>query len=247
MPKQTRYSRWLAISGLLALIFLLSSCQSGCGSSNSTNKPSQPTAQQLISQAQDAIQQVKSYHFNLTTTHPGVPGGYSSFLINTADGDIQVPDRLQARANALIEGFAISTQVIAIGNQQYYTDPLTGTWAQTTNLLDPRTITNSHTGVAGILGHIEHPTPPVNSNVGATPCWSINGDLDARYLAVIAGQATRPGSILTTTVCIGKSDNLPYLFRMQGIAMQGDTAQTVRTLVLSHFNEPLSIIEPQMQ
>ena len=246
MPRQVRYSRWLTISGLLALIFMLASCQSGCGSSNSTNKPSQPTAQQLIRQAQDAIQQVKSYHFNLTATHLGEPKAYPTFLITTAEGDIQVPDKLQAKPNALALGFAIS-KIIAISNQQYYTTSFTpGTWTQTTNLLDPRRITNSRTGVAGILGRIEHPTPPVNSNVGGTSCWNINGNLDARYLSVITAQATQPGIILTTTTCIGKSDNLPYLFRMQGVAIQGDTAQTVRTFVLSRFNEPLSITEPQM-
>ena len=248
MPRQVRYSRCLAISGLFALIFILASCQSGCGSSNSTKKPSQPTAQQLIRQAQDAIQQVKSYHFNLTATHLGEPKAYPTFLITTAEGDIQIPDKLQAKADVIALGTTILTKIIAISNQQYYTTSFTpGTWTQTTNLLDPRRITNSRTGVAGILGHIEHPTPPVNSNVGGTSCWNINGNLDARYLSVITAQATQPGNILNTTVCIGKSDNLPYLFRMQGIALHGDTVQTVRTFVLSHFNEPLSITPPQMQ
>ncbi len=244
MSRQTRHSRWLAIGGLLGLMFILTSCQSG--TTNTIKKPSQPTAPQLISQAQDAIQQVKSYHFNLTTTHPGEPKAYSTFLINTVDGDIQIPDKLQAKANVIALGTTISTKIIAIGNQQYYTSPFTDTWTQTDNLLDPRTITNSHTGVAGILGHIEHPTPPVSSNVGGSPCWSINGNLDARYLSAITGQTTQPGRILNTTICVGKSDNLPYLMRMQGIAIQGDTAQTVRTFTLSHFNESLSITKPQI-
>jgi len=245
MPRQARYSRWLTIGGLLALIFILASCQSGCGSSNSINKPSLPTAPQLISQAQDAIQKVKSYHFNLSTTHPGKTTS-NSILIDKADGDIQVPDKLQAKANATAFGYTITTQVIAIANQQYYTDPITGSWTQATNLLDPRTITNSRTGIAGILGHIEQPTSPTDSNVGNIPCWSINGTLDARYLSVITGQTTQPGHMMNTTICIGKSDNLLYSLRMQGIAIQGDTAQTVRTFLLSRFNESLKISEPKM-
>lgn len=243
MPRKVRYSRWLTIGGLFALIFILASCQSGCGSS--INKPSLPTAPQLISQAQDAIQKVKSYHFNLSTTHPGKTTS-NAIQINKADGDIEVPDKLQANANATALGFAITTQIIAIANRQYYTDPITGTWTQTTNLLDPRTITNSRTGFAGILGHIEQLTSPINSTVNDIPCWSINGTLDAKYLSVIIGQTTQPGHIMNTTVCIGKSDNLPYSLRIQGIALQGDTVQTVRTILFSRFNELLTISEPQM-
>ncbi len=243
MPRQTQYSRWWAIGGLLTLIFLLASCQSSCGNSNIVKKPSRPTAQQLISQAQDEIQHVKSYHFTLTTLHPGPPSAYST-LINKADGDIQVPDKLQAKANAITLGFTISTQIIAIGNQQYYTNPFTGSWTQTTNLLDPRTITNAHTGVAGILGHLQHPSKPMDNNIDGVPCWGITGQLDASYLSVITGQAMQPGNLLSAVICIGKSDTLPYLISVQGIALQGDQVQTLRTFKLSHFNESLMISTP---
>jgi hypothetical protein len=246
MSRQARYSRWLMIGGLLTLIFILASCQSGCGSSsNNINKPALPTAPQLISQAQNAIQQVKSYHFNLSTAHSGKTTS-NAIQINKVDGDIEVPDKLQAKANAMALGFAITTQIIAIANQQYYTDPITGLWTQTTNLLDPRTITNSHTGFAGILGHIEQLTSPIKSNVSGIPCWSINGTLDAQYLSVITGQTTQPGHRMNTTICIGQSDSLLYSLRMQGIALQSDTMQTVRTILFSRFNESLRISEPQM-
>lgn len=245
MPRQTRYSRWFTIGGLLVLIFILASCQNGCSSSNGINKSFLPTAPQLISQAQNAIQQVKSYHFSLSTAHPGKTTS-SAIQINKVDGDIEVPDKLQAKANAMAFGLAITTQIIAIADRQYYTDPVTGLWTQTTNLLDPRTITNSRTGFAGILGHIKQLSSPTNSMINDIPCWSINGTLDAQYLSVITGQTISSGHIMKTTVCIGKSDNLPYSLRMQGIAIEGDTAQTVRTILFSRFNESLRISEPQM-
>jgi hypothetical protein len=244
MPRQTRYSRWLTIGGLFALILILASCQSGCGNTTSIKKPSLPTAPQLINRAQDVIQQVKSYHFNLATTHPGTPTS-SSIQINKADGDIQVPDKLQAKANAIVFGFAVTTQYIAIANRQYYTDPLTGLWTQTDQLMDPRTLTNRRTGIAGILGHIQQPTTPTNSNVGGIPCWNINGKLDAQYLSAITGQMTQAGNIVNTTVCIGKSDNLLYLISMRGITIRGDIAQTIRTFMLSQFNKAINIIEPK--
>jgi hypothetical protein len=246
MPRQTGYSRWITISGLLALIFILASCQSSCGNINKPKpKPKLLTAPQLLKQAQDAIQQVKSYHFTLSSTHLGTASD-NSIQITKAEGDILVPDKLQAKASANAMGFAITTQLIAIGNRQYYTDPLTGLWTETNHLLNPRILTNRRTGIAGILGHIEHPTTPTNGHVENTPCWLINGTLGARYLSVITIQPTQARQIIHITVCIGKSDNLPYQLRMQGVAVRGDTSQTVRTFLLSHFNEPLNIREPQV-
>jgi hypothetical protein len=243
MPRQTGYSRWITISGLLALIFVLASCQSSCGSP--TPKPKPPTAPQLLRQAQYAIQHVKSYRFTLSSTHQGkVTNG--AIQINKADGDVQVPDKLRAQATANAMGMIVTTQLIAIANRQYYTNPLTGLWTKTSHLLDPRTLTSRRTGIAGILGHIKHPTTPTNGNVENTPCWIINGTLDARYLSVITQQPAQARRTIHITVCIGKSDNRPYQLRMQGIAVQGDTRQTVRTILLSHFNEPLSITEPRV-
>jgi hypothetical protein len=84
----------------------------------------------------------------------------------------------------------------------------------------------------------------VDANVDGTPCWSIDGTLDAQYLAGITGGGAPAGSTVKVTTCIGKSDNLPYLIKMTGIAAQGDTDKTVRTFKLSKFNESLTITAP---
>ncbi len=216
---------------LLAIVLTLVAC----GGTNG------PTAQQLIKNAQVAIQKVKSYHFNLAVDNPGTGG---RLTIKTANGDILVPDKLRANANALVFGNAVKVQIIAIGDEQYVTDPITGNWIAVSGLLDPRTLSDSTTGVAAILGHIQDPSAPTDANVDGAPCWSIDGTLDARYLAGIAGGNAQAGSRVATTTCIGKSDNLPYLIRLSGIAVQGDTTQTVRTFKLSKFGENLTITAP---
>src|SRR5437879_6274768 len=70
------------LSGTLALILLLISC-------GGSNTPA-PTAQQLIQNAQAAIQKVSSYHFNLKAQNIGTT---SQLPIQSADGDIVVPDK----------------------------------------------------------------------------------------------------------------------------------------------------------
>jgi LppX_LprAFG lipoprotein len=237
MQKRSETSRSLSIwgvAGVLALVLLITAC----GGSTSNNGPN---AQQLIKNAQAAIQKVTSYHFNLTVDNPGTG---EVLVIKSADGDVLVPDKLQANASVLVLGNVAQVKIITIDGSQYVTDPITGSWQHTTGLLDPRTLSNSNTGVASILGHIQNPSTPTDSSVNGTPCWSINGTLDARYLASITGGGAPAGSIVAVTVCIGKANNLPYQIKMTGVAASGDNKDTVRTFTLSKFGEPLTIVAP---
>ena len=208
-----------------------------CGGSTATT----PDAHTLITQAQAAIQKVTSYHFNLTVDNPGTAG---ALIVKTADGDILVPDKLQANANALLFNNVVQVKIIAIGADQYITDPITNAWHKTSGLLDPRTLSDSKTGVAAILGNIQNPSTPTTSSVDGMPCWSINGTLDAKYLVAISGGGAPAGSTVKGTTCIGKSDNLPYLIKMSGIAAQNDSTNTVRNFKLSKFGESVTITAP---
>ena len=143
-----RMFSWLALACILALLL------GACGSANNT-----PDAHTLISQAQTAIQKVSSYHFSLAVDNPGTGG---ELTIKSANGDILVPDKLKALANVLVFNSVVQVQMISIGSQQYVTNPLTGSWMPTSGLLDPRTLSDSRTGVAAILGHIQNPGTPTD-------------------------------------------------------------------------------------
>jgi hypothetical protein len=214
--------------GTLMLGLLLA----GCGASTSST----PSAQQLIKDAQAAIRKVTAYHFNLKSQNIGTTG---SLPIQSADGDIVVPDRLQANASVIFNGGSAQAQIIAIGNTQYVN--VLGSWQQTSGLLDPRVLSDPQTGVAALLGHVQNPT---DSTSNGAPCWSITGTLQASSLAGITGGGVPASTTDTVTVCIGKNDTLPYLIVIKGIAAQGDTAQTVRTFTLSKFNEQITIVPP---
>src|SRR5579863_9943873 len=219
---------------LFTLVLLLAACG---GSSQSG--PAVPDAHQLIKKAQVAIQQVTSYHFNLKAVNIGTN---AQLPITSADGDIKVPDRLKATANAIFAGSNVQVQIIAIGNQQYIN--LFGAWQQTTGLLDPRALSDPQTGVAAILGHIQNPGTPTGSSVGGRDCWNIKGRLDPTYLSGIIGGGAPAGQLDDVSTCIGKSDNLPYQIVITGVAAPGDTAKTIRTFTLSNFGEQLDIEPP---
>lgn len=221
---------------LLALVAIFT--LTACGGSPAS---SPPDARTLITRAQAAIQKVTSYHFNLAVDNPGTG---SSLVIKTADGDILVPDKLKASANVLVIGNVVQVKIITIGANQYITDPISNNWLKTSGLLDPRVLSDANKGVPAILGHIQNPSAPADSSVDGNPCWSINGTLDAKYLAAITGGGAPAGSVVKVTTCIGKTDNLPYLIKMTGIAAPGDATNTARTFKLSKFGESLTITAP---
>jgi LppX_LprAFG lipoprotein len=223
----------LVLAEILCLLALLLSACGGSGSSQV------PDSKQLIKDAQAAILHVTSYHFKLVTANVGTQ---TKLPIESAEGDIVVPDKLKANANALLLGNIVQVQIIAIGDQQYIM--LFGGWQATTGLLDPRTLSDPQKGVASILGHIQNPSTPTDSTVNGRPCWQIKGKLDPAYLAGITGGGAPAGSTDDITSCIGKTDKLPYQIIIKGPAAAGDTDKTVRTLTLSNFNEQVTIEAP---
>lgn len=218
---------------LILLTFIFTACGG--------NSSSAPSAQQLIKNAQAAFSKVSAYHFNLVADNAGA-GGF--LVVKSADGDTVVPDKLQANADALVLGNVVKVKIISLADKQYVTDPISGKWQSTSGLLDPRTLSNSKTGIVAILGLIENPSTPTDSSIDSKPCWNINGKLNAKDIQGITGGGTPSNSKVDVTTCIGKSDNLPYLIRISGIAIQGDTNKTVRTFKLSKFNENISIVAP---
>lgn len=220
-----------SVYGILLILLLL---LAACGGSSVA-----PDAHQLITKAQAAILKVTSYHFNLKVANIG-PG--ATLPISSADGDIKVPDRLKATANALFAGNNVQVQLISIGDQQYIN--VFGGWQTTTGLIDPRTLSDPQTGVAAILGHIQNPGTPTDSSVGGRSCWNIKGKLDPSYLAGITGGGAPAGQLDNVSACIGKTDNLPYQIVITGVATQGDTATTTRTFTLSKFGEQIDIEAP---
>jgi len=215
------------------MLGLLALCLAACNTNNNSNTT--PSAQALIKSAQQAIQKVTAYHFNLQGQNISLQG---KLPITSADGDVKVPDRL--KATATINGNSV--QLIAIGNQQYIN--LFGGWQSVSGLIDPRTLSDPNTGVSAILGHIQNPGQPTDSSVNGTSCWLIKGKLDPTLLAGITGGGAPAGTLDNVSVCIGKATNLPYQIVIDGPAAQGDTAQTTRTITLSKFNETITIEPP---
>lgn len=206
---------------------------------------SKPTAQQILQAVQKDFHAVTSFHVTMKTDNLGAPGS-GQIQIRSADGDVLMPDKVKAQANVLLSGQAVTVNLISVGSVQYITDPITGQWRVVKGILDPRTLTNPDTGIVSLAGKLQNVTGPTDDTVGGTPCWRVNGVLNAKFLTFLTGGGVPAGTMLKTSICAGKADGLPYDVSIIGQAAHGDTPQTARSFLISKYNENLSITAPQV-
>ena len=203
-----------------------------------------PTTQQLLVALQKNFRTVKSFHVVMQVENAGTPAN-GRIQIRSASGDVIMPDKVSASANIILSGQAVSVKLISIGSHQYVTDPITGQWRPIIGVLDPRTLTNPNTGLISLVGKVQNLSQPGDDNVNGTPCWRVSGLLNAKYLAFLTGGGVPAGTMLQTSVCIGKADGLPYEVKVVGMAAIGDTNNTTYSFELSNYNENITITAPQ--
>lgn len=242
--------RVLAYSALfMVCALLITSCKfpwqhSQTSAAASTLGP-KPTAQQLIATVQKNFRTVSAFHVVMKVDNLGTaPDG--AIQIRSADGDVVMPDKVKASANVLLSGQVVGVELVSIGDTQYITDPITGQWRVVKGVLNASTLTDPNTGIVSLASKLTSLSKPVDDVVNGTPCWRFTGQLDAQVLAFLTGGGMPAGTMLQTSVCVGKADGLPYQLAVTGEAAKGDTTQTARTFNISNYNESINITAPQI-
>lgn len=119
----------------ILLIFLLMVLV-GCGGNDSTATPipptPTPTPQDLLERGISTFNSTESFHFDLALERRTLAvdqGGLLSF--RNAEGEVHPPDSLQASTVIQSALGNITVAFIAIGDQQWLTSPLDGSWQET--------------------------------------------------------------------------------------------------------------------
>jgi len=214
----------------LAILFL-----AGCGGST-------PSAATLLKDAHDKFNATSSFHFVMTVQHPGTVAAGGFNLLN-ASGDVAPPDRLKATANVDAGFITVQIQLIIIGSNEWYTDPLSGQFVATNQFSSYLRIFDPNTGIGSLLTSLKNPSQPSDGSANGAACWKITGDLSKAQLSPIFGSQV-VGDARHTTFCISKTNSQLLSVVLQGQVLSGDSGQTIRTIYLSKFNQPVSIQAP---
>ncbi|HLJ80684.1 MAG TPA: LppX_LprAFG lipoprotein, partial [Ktedonobacterales bacterium] len=195
---------------------------------------SAPDAATLLKNAQTKLNNTQSFHFQMKVANPGKPtnGGY---VITSADGDVSRPTSLSATA-AVDAGFVtVNVSLIIIGQQEWYTDPISQQYVQTDQFAYFLNIFDPQQGLGALMTQLQNPSAPADGSANGQSCWKVNGTLSPSLLQPLFNDvvATQP---IPTTYCIGKSDGRLYSATLTGAITDGDTSKTAYTFYLSKFD-----------
>lgn len=243
MQRRSNDSRWRSMRlsaalglAILTMTLVLAAC----------NGPSVPSAASVLALAGQHFNEAKTFHFVLKTDHlgpkPAGDPGISS--LSAAEGDVQRPDKLSSSGTVDFGGLTVTTQLVIVGQQAWYQNPLTGSWDEDDSFASFVTLFDPVKGLGVALTTLRNPSLPSDGSANGTSCWKISGDVDTSALGNLLGEAANPAKAPHATFCIGKSDGRLYSIVLTGQVVKGDTDQTTRTIYLSKYDAPVNIQAP---
>ena len=220
------------IGGICACLLLLAAC-GGSSTPNSTV---------LLKTAGEKFNATQSMHFLVQADHLGALSG-ADVDVQKAEGDVARPDKLKAKATVATSIVTVDVQLVLIGAQGWYTNPLTGQFEQTDQFNGFQVLFDPTKGVGAQLSALKSPSAPTDGSANGVPCWKISGTLPASTVGQYLGVPDATGDI-PVTVFLGKDDGKLHEVLLRGVLTQHDTDQTVRTILFSDFDKPVTIEAP---
>ena len=213
-----------------------------CGGGDSS-EPSggEKTASEILGDASKASASVTSFHFKLSHQNGSTPLPLNLSL-ESAEGDIVVPDKLAADVKADAAGINVSVKVIGINNETWVTNPFTRNWQRLggTNIRD---FADPGALVTGLLPEVKDPQIAGREDVDGTSTYRLTGTLDSAALSDALGIA-EPGHTVRVEAWIGVDDSLPRRVKLSGRLSDDEKENVTRQVDLSRFNQPVDIKAP---
>ncbi len=228
-------------AALFALAAFLTACGGGGSNKPATSEPL-PQPDSVLPKAVDSFQALKSFHFRLEHDNGGSPIPPGLTLI-TADGDVIVPDRMSAKLDAKAGQQTVNVSVIGIGDQGWITNPFSRQWQPLPSGTTIKDIFDPAQGVKAIVGSLQNAQVTAEENVSGTLCYRVEGSVPSEVLQAAAPIA-KPGLTVGIKVWIGKDDSLIRQVYLVGPIAPDEPANIVRRLMLSKFDEDITIDAP---
>jgi len=230
-------AKWVLIAfALSSLPFALLACL-GLGGSAAPALSEQEIAQRAV----DKLSSLNSFHFDLSTDTGGKPAG-GGFVLVSAKGDAARPDKLSAALQASVGGFTAALNYVAVDGKHYMTDPISRQWMEVPAQFNTIAVFSPETGAPAIVRSMQGLKNQRAEQVDGVASYHLSGQIPGDVLLPLLG-ASAAGQ-LKAGVWIGTSDFLTRRIALTGAIFQGEPDTTVRTLLLSNFDKPVTITAP---
>lgn len=233
---------WFALLALVLVALPLAAACGGDGEEAGPTPASLPPPEEILPKVVERVGALKSFHFRLE--HEGglspIPLGLK---LKTADGDVIVPDRMQAELEAEAGGALVRVEVIGIGEEGWITNPFSREWQPLPKGTTISAIFDPAAGINAIAGSLQEVSVVSVEKVGGHETYLLEGQVDSGVLEAAAPIA-EPGLTVTVKVWVDIEDYTIRQVRLEGPFAPEEPAAIVRILFLSKFDEPISIEPP---
>lgn len=201
------------------------------------------TVSEVISKSGEYMTTLTSFNFKMTHEV-----GATEFLpgldVEEVSGDVQPPDLLAAEFIGMFGAFPIRSMLVAIGKDNYLTNPLTGVWEQIEPTVNLGGFFNTSEGMASLLEKMTNVEFLSTTSLDSSN-YEINGDLASSHLGSLLGETLEDGSVIVEA-SINKNDFALNKIKFIGQAKVSDIDGTIRVVTMSKFNVPVEIEVPSI-
>jgi hypothetical protein len=236
---QTTTRRALFTTAVLFLACLLAGL-AGCGGG-----AEQPTvdAKAVLTAAVGPMKALKTFHFTYDVVKPKNAKPVEGTEIVRIVGDVTMDGRMNATIDLLQRSVPLQLAFIADGATHYVQDPTSQKWQSIAAEYSPVGKVNLNAGAIQILEQITQPTYDGVEKVDGVECYRIKGSVAASAVASIAGVVTTSQDF-AAKLWVGTEDSLVRRIELVGAASADEDVKTLRVIVLSKFDEPVTISPP---
>lgn len=247
---------------LLAVVALVLAC-TGSGDPAATSRPSAtapptptptpiPDAAALLADTADNLRAMRSAEFEVlhkagaifvppfSAKITGATGAWDANAGATLAVDAHlVPDA----ETAVDSGIYVELRAVITLDAQYVTDPVSGAWFKQSAEALPIPVDRFNTAVADLIDSIVDPSLRGREHIDGSDAHRISGDLPAAELEWLMLSAKEGQSVRTEVWTDAAGLQLRKL-RLTGAVGSFDAPDTVREILLTNINGPVSIEPP---
>lgn len=223
------------------VIVLLAACR---GDDSHQSPTPDPAA--VLQAAGQRFGEITSAHYTLQIDGDVFLDDQHLLALRSAEGDLLRPDSATAKANISAGGPTLTVNMIAIGEQQYITNFLTGRWEQAPEGFgyNPAILFNEQQGIQGILTKVDQASLVGTEDVGGAQAQHLRGVVARDAVSPLTGDAFQGNRIdVDLWVTTDTHDLAKIVLHDTAPPAQGATAATW-TLVISNQDSPVEITAP---
>jgi len=185
-------------------------------------------------------------HYRLTIDGNVYLNSSHTLALRGADGEAERPDRATADAKVTLAGANVSVKIIAIGNDEYMTNFLTGNWEPAPAGLNynPAVLFDPDKGIQGVLDKVNDPRRVGTDDISGSTAVHVTGTVARAAVEPMTGNAFSSDPI-DFAIWVDQSTKDILKIELHDTTTGGAPAASW-TLQLSQQNQPVTITKPSL-